>query len=142
MLLARPAWTQVTVVHRREAPTPPNLPPDQAAKLRQVVIDMDTLAEQHEAFAGVDAVFCALGTTRKVAGSAAAFKKVDLQYVAAGAQAAAAAGVRMFSLVSAQGANAGVWASDAAPFHALLYTQTKGKVCVELSSVAHALYAV
>lgn len=130
MLLARPAWTHVTVLHRRTSTLPPDLPADQAAKLTQVVIDMDTLATHHEAFAGVDAVFCALGTTRKAAGSAAAFKKVDLEYVAAGARAAAAAGVRMFSLVSAQGANAGVWASDAAPFHALLYTQTKGKVAV------------
>lgn len=129
MLLAHPAWTQVTLVHRREAPLPPNLPPDHAAKLRQVIVDLDMLAQQHEAFAGADAVFCALGTTRKAAGSAAAFKKVDLEYVSAGAQAAAAAGVRLFSLVSAQGANARVWASDAAPFHALLYTQTKGKVC-------------
>lgn len=116
------------MVHRREAELPPDLTPDQKAKLRQVVVNMDALAQQHEAFASADAVFCALGTTRKAAGSAAAFKKVDFEYVAGGAQAAAAAGVRCFSLVSAQGANAGVWASDAAPFHALLYTQTKGKV--------------
>lgn len=75
---------------------------------------------------GTNTVFCALGTTRAVAGSASAFKKVDYEYVAAAARAAKAAGVPSFSLVSAQGANASLWASDLAPFHGLLYAKTKG----------------
>jgi hypothetical protein len=45
------------------------LPADQpgASKLQQVVVDMDALAaEAGSSFRGVDAVFCALGTTRAV----------------------------------------------------------------------------
>lgn len=109
---------------------PPSAPPEQASKLKQVIINMDELAQHTDAFANADAVFCALGTTRKAAGSAAAFKKVDLEYVAASAHAAAASKVKLYALVSSQGANASMWASDAAPFHGLLYAQTKGKVGV------------
>ncbi|KXZ55745.1 hypothetical protein GPECTOR_2g1295 [Gonium pectorale] len=83
-----------------------------------------SLAE--DAFAGANVVFCALGTTRKVAGSAAAFKKVDYEYVAAGARLAKACGVAHFSLVSAQGANHKCPANDLGLFHGLLYTKTKG----------------
>lgn len=53
---------------------------------------------------------------------------MDLEFVAAAAAVAKKAGARHFSLVSAQGANANMWASDLKPLHALLYTQTKGKV--------------
>ena len=92
---------------------------------------MDTLETNPEVLSalsdGVDSVFCGLGTTRAVAGSADAFRKVDLDYVIAAAKASKASGVRHFSLVSAVGANPGLWASDWKPFHGLLYSQTKGK---------------
>ncbi|KAL4451875.1 hypothetical protein ABPG75_007537 [Micractinium tetrahymenae] len=123
-LLVSPRWSSVTA----EAPAQYKSQPGfDAAKLKQVVVDMDRLEEQAgSAFAGADSVFCCLGTTRAAAGSAEAFKKVDLHYVEAAARAAAAAGVPHFSLVSAQGARAGLWASDLKPFHGLLYAKTKG----------------
>jgi len=95
------------------------------------VVDMDTLATDQGVEStlrdeNVQAVFCALGTTRAVAGSAEGFKKVDLTYVASAAQVAKKSGVEQFSLVSATGANAGLWASDWKLFHGLLYSKTKG----------------
>ena len=62
--------------------------------------------------------FCALGTTRAVAGSDAAFQAVDRDAVLAFARAAKAAGVRRFALVSALGAD---------PASASLYLRTKGQ---------------
>jgi oxidoreductase len=90
---------------------------------------MDTLESNPQvtsALSGADSVFCALGTTRAVAGSAEAFKKVDYEYIAAAGRAAKKAGVPHFGLVSAQGANANLWASDWKLFHGLLYAKTKG----------------
>jgi len=90
---------------------------------------MDTLEADPQvttAMSGANSVFCALGTTRAVAGSAEAFKKVDYEYVAAAGRAAKTAGVPHFGLVSAQGANANLWASDWKVFHGLLYAKTKG----------------
>lgn len=117
-------WGSVKTIGRR---TPDDDQPRSAA-VHHVKLDLDQLGspEAAAAFQGADAVFCALGTTRGVAGSAAAFKKVDFDYVAATAKAAKEAGARYFGLVSAQGANARVWASDLAPFHPLLYARTKG----------------
>ncbi|WIA24116.1 hypothetical protein OEZ85_013714 [Tetradesmus obliquus] len=142
-LLASDQWSKVITVGRREVPLPADQPG--ASKLQQVVVNMDALqreaagivsnvvvnmdALQSEAagsFAGVDAVFCALGTTRADAGSADGFRKVDHDYVAAAAAAAKAAGVPYFGLVSAQGAAAGVPSSDWRLLHPLLYTRTKG----------------
>ncbi|WIA24117.1 hypothetical protein OEZ85_013714 [Tetradesmus obliquus] len=98
-----------------------------AGIVSNVVVNMDALqSEAAGSFAGVDAVFCALGTTRADAGSADGFRKVDHDYVAAAAAAAKAAGVPYFGLVSAQGAAAGVPSSDWRLLHPLLYTRTKG----------------
>lgn len=126
-LLERDAWETVVTIGRRPVPEPPG---NHGNKLQQVVVDMDQLSSSPEAaaaFRGADAVFCALGTTRAVAGSAAAFNKVDRDYVAASAQLARVAVVRYFGLVTAAGANAKVWAADFAPLHPLLYARTKGE---------------
>eukprot|EP00882_Tetradesmus_deserticola_P001979 GHRQ01002121.1.p1 GENE.GHRQ01002121.1~~GHRQ01002121.1.p1 ORF type:complete len:278 (+),score=130.78 GHRQ01002121.1:147-980(+) len=124
-LLASDQWSKVITVGRRQVALPTDQPG--ASKLQQVVVDMDALQGQAGAsFSGVDAVFCALGTTRADAGSAEVFKKVDHEYVAAAAAAAAAARVPWFGLVSAQGANAAMPASDWKLLHPLLYTRTKG----------------
>lgn len=56
-------------------------------------------------FAGDPAVFVALGTTRKAAGSKEAFRRVDLEYVRAVGQAARAAGVSHLLAVSSVGAS-------------------------------------
>ena len=53
----------------------------------------------------VDDVFIALGTTIKVAGSAAAFRAIDFDAVVALARAARAAGASRLGVVSAMGAN-------------------------------------
>lgn len=66
----------------------------------------------------VDEAYCALGTTRRDAGSAAAFRAVDLELVATFARAARAAGARRFGLVSALGADAS---------SLFLYPRTKGE---------------
>lgn len=67
----------------------------------------------------VDAILCALGTTRAKAGSDAAFRHVDYALPMIFATAGRAAGVRTFALVSAVGA------STSSRF---LYARTKGEV--------------
>uniref|UniRef100_UPI003BA242B3 NAD(P)H-binding protein n=1 Tax=Aeromonas jandaei TaxID=650 RepID=UPI003BA242B3 len=67
----------------------------------------------------VDIAFCALGTTRKDAGSAEAFRRVDLDYVIAFAKLARSHGCQRLIVVSSMGASA---SSPA------LYPRTKGEM--------------
>ncbi|MGL4765166.1 MAG: NAD(P)H-binding protein [Aeromonas sp.] len=67
----------------------------------------------------VDIAFCALGTTRKDAGSAEAFRRVDLDYVIAFAKLARRHGCQRLVVVSSMGASA---RSPA------LYPRTKGEM--------------
>ncbi|WP_421229293.1 NAD(P)H-binding protein [Aeromonas jandaei] len=67
----------------------------------------------------VDIAFCALGTTRKDAGSAEAFRRVDLDYVIAFAKLARSHGCQRLIVVSSMGASA---RSPA------LYPRTKGEM--------------
>ncbi|CAJ1823306.1 hypothetical protein PEKONANI_01806 [Aeromonas jandaei] len=67
----------------------------------------------------VDIAFCALGTTRKEAGSAEAFRRVDLDYVIAFAELALRHGCQRLIVVSSMGASA---RSPA------LYPRTKGEM--------------
>lgn len=100
-LLARDNWiSEVRVLARR--PLPAELSQERVTEL---IVDFDHLQEKPEWFA-VDAVFSALGTTIKKAGSQAAFRKVDFDYPLALAKAARARGARHFLFVSALGANA------------------------------------
>jgi uncharacterized protein YbjT (DUF2867 family) len=71
------------------------------------------------AFPTCDAVFCALGTTIKVAGSEKAFYEVDYELVLRAAQAAQAAGANRMAVVSALGAN---------PKSRVFYSRTKGQM--------------
>jgi len=156
-LLASDKWASVTTVGRRPLDAPAAAAestaagaralfstPERAAaagkKLRHVdAPDVEDLPAG--AFAGADAVFCALGTTRGDAGSAEAFLRVDLGGVRAavaaanggGAANANAAGAaqqprrpRFFGLVSASGANSALPAPRFVGLHPLLYSQTKG----------------
>ncbi|APV51771.1 NAD-dependent dehydratase [Betaproteobacteria bacterium GR16-43] len=66
-----------------------------------------------------DGAICALGTTRKTAGSDAAFRAVDHDLVLAVAQRLRGAGVTRFALVSSLGADSR---------SRVLYTRTKGDV--------------
>lgn len=123
-------WDRIITIGRRK-PDGSFEDHESSGRLVHLVIDMDTLATNQRVEStlrdeNVQAVFCALGTTRAVAGSAEGFKKVDLTYVASAAQVAKKSGAQQFSLVSAAGANAGLWASDWKPFHGLLYSKTKG----------------
>jgi uncharacterized protein YbjT (DUF2867 family) len=72
-------------------------------KLDEHVVRFDDLGP-HAPHFKVDAVFCALGTTIKTAGSQAAFRRVDFDYPLAVARLAKAQGVPHFLLVSALGA--------------------------------------
>jgi uncharacterized protein YbjT (DUF2867 family) len=66
-----------------------------------------------------DAIFCALGTTIKAAGSQEAFRKVDFEYVVNSARAAKQAGATRMAVVSALGAS-----SESSVF----YSRTKGQM--------------
>lgn len=87
-------------------------------KLIQKIINFDHLDEYREAF-NVEHVFCALGTTIKVAGTKEAFKKVDYDYVYNSAKLAKENGAKSFFLVSALGSN---------PNSPVFYSRVKGEV--------------
>jgi uncharacterized protein YbjT (DUF2867 family) len=98
---------------RRALPSELSRPP-----VVSVQVDYSRL-EPPPAWAAADHVFCALGTTRRQAGSAAAFRQVDLEYPVALARAARSRGARHFLLVSALGAS---------PTSRVFYNRVKGEV--------------
>ncbi len=100
LLANEPAFTEVRALLRRPLPDASRSP-----KVRECIADFAKLADHPEWFA-VSHVFCALGTTIKVAGSQAAFRQVDFEYPLAIAKLAKAQGAQHFYLVSALGANA------------------------------------
>jgi uncharacterized protein YbjT (DUF2867 family) len=75
------------------------------AKLVEAVVDFDH-PESLRAHLAVDAVFCALGTTLKQAGSQAVFRQVDLDYPLTLARLAIGAGAKQYLVVTAVGADA------------------------------------
>ena len=91
-------------------------------KLAQQVVDFERL--DRVAVPEVDAVFCCLGTTLRVAGSRAAFRRVDHDHVLACARAARAAGAGHFLLVSAIGADA-----RSRVFYSRVKGETEADVC-------------
>lgn len=86
-------------------------------RLRVVRIDYENLPDADEWWAA-DAVICALGTTRRKAGSAHAFRHFDHDRVVAALRLARAHGTPTLALVSAAGA------SNRSPF---LYSRVKGE---------------
>lgn len=124
LLCADPAWGKVVVLTRRKAgPAHP--------KLDEMIVDFDHLSAV--AIPPVDAAFCCLGTTIKVAGSQAAFRRVDHDYVLAFAQRALAAGARQFLLVSALGADA---------HSAVFYNRVKGETEAAIAALGFASASV
>ena len=103
---------RLVALTRREAPIP------RGTRMEMMVADP---ARWPEAIATIapEAVICALGTTRRKAGSEKAFRAVDHDLVLALAEAARKAGVANFVLVSSVGANA-----SGKPF----YLRVKGEV--------------
>ena len=100
LLAAAPGVAEVRALVRRPLIT------RRDSRVRECRADFDRLGEHPGYFSGVDAAFCALGTTIKVAGSQEAFRRVDFDYPLAIAKAARAAGASHFLLVSAMGASA------------------------------------
>jgi uncharacterized protein YbjT (DUF2867 family) len=100
LLSAEPGIAEVRALVRRP------LIVRQDSKVRECRTELDRLDAHPEWFQGVDAAFCALGTTIKKAGSQDAFRRVDFDFPLAVAKAARAAQVPHFRLVSALGASA------------------------------------
>lgn len=118
-------WDEVRVLVRR--PLELNHP-----KLKQIRMDWEQLGQYKEQFAGVNAVFCCLGTTIKKAGSQKQFERVDLEYPLEAAAIAKASGVKQFLVVSSMGAS-----SKSRNF----YTRTKGRTEDGLTAVGfHGLH--
>jgi uncharacterized protein YbjT (DUF2867 family) len=100
LLAAEPGIAEIRALVRRP------LILRQDSKVRECRTELDRLDAHPEWFQGVDAAFCALGTTIKKAGSQDAFRRVDFDFPLAVAKAARAADVPHFLLVSALGASA------------------------------------
>lgn len=104
--------SRLVALSRREAPIP------RGAKMEMMIADP---ADWPEAIAAIvpEAVICALGTTRRKAGSEEAFRAVDHDLVMRLAGAAKEAGASHFVLVSSVGADA---------TSKTLYLRVKGEV--------------
>lgn len=89
------SFARVTVLARRATGTT-------HAKLDERILDLDAMNASH--FAGVDQIFCALGTTMRTAGSEAAFRHVDYDLPILAAKRGLEAGAHHYLLVSALGA--------------------------------------
>lgn len=92
------------------------------ARLHAPVVTFDSLPRDADWWQA-DAFICALGTTRKAAGSRAVFAQVDLAYPLAMARHAHAAGTPCCVVTTAMGAN---------PRSAWFYNRTKGLLEDEL----------
>ena len=96
-LIDDPDYSRIVVLTRRAVVLP------LSSKVEQRIVDFERLSAAD--VAGVDDVFCALGTTIKKAGSQAAFSKVDFEAVVDLARATVEAGAKRFVLVSSVGAD-------------------------------------
>jgi len=115
-------------VHPGEVP----LSDAQRRKFQPCVVGFDRLDRHAEHFA-VDAVFCALGTTIRQAGSQASFRQVDFDAPLQIAQLAHAQGASRFLLVSALGASAR---------SRVFYNRVKGELEDAIEAIGFAQFAV
>jgi uncharacterized protein YbjT (DUF2867 family) len=112
-LAADRTWREVRALVRQALPS-------ELAGPTVVSVQVDyTRLEPPPLWAAADHVFCALGTTMRQAGSAAAFRQVDFEYPVALARAARIRGDRHFLLVTALGAE---------PASRVFYNRVKGEV--------------
>ena len=95
-LVEEPGWDRVVSLARRRVGW-------EHPRLVERRVDFERLEAEEPVEA--DAAFCALGTTRKKAGSKRAFRRVDHDYVVRFARAAHAGGAAQFLLVSSIGAD-------------------------------------
>jgi uncharacterized protein YbjT (DUF2867 family) len=119
-LAAESTWREVRALVRHALPPGLSRP-----TVVSVQVDYARL-EPPPLWTAADHVFCALGTTMRQAGSAAAFRRVDFEYPLALARAAEAGGTRHFLLVSALGA---------APASRVFYNRVKGEVEVAITAL-------
>ncbi len=94
-------------------------------RVSALLVDFDALP----ALPRVDDVYCALGTTIKVAGSQEAFRRVDYDYVLRVARAGRAAGASRLAIVSALGAD---------PRSRVFYNRVKGELERDVVSLGYA----
>jgi uncharacterized protein YbjT (DUF2867 family) len=112
-LAAASEWSEVRALARGALPQELAVP-----KVVAVKVDYGAL-EPPPAWAEVDQVFCALGTTIKQAGTQEAFRRVDFDYPLAVAKAARVKGARHFLMVTALGASAR---------SSVFYSRVKGEI--------------
>ncbi len=98
LLATDPACERVVAIGRRPSGVT-------AKSVTDVIADLGEPAS-YRAHLDVDCVFCALGTTIKVAGSEDAFRRVDHDYPLTAAREAALVGARRYAIVTAVGADA------------------------------------
>jgi uncharacterized protein YbjT (DUF2867 family) len=96
LMLRDPSWSRIDVLARRSTGR-------SDPRLREHRAELGEMAQHAETF-GAHAVFCALGTTIRKAGSQEAFRRIDLDAVAEAARLSASKGARQFLLVTAAGA--------------------------------------
>lgn len=125
------AFSRVTVIGRR--PLPSSLASrDSSGKLIEHVFDLEDI-EAHEQHVAADAIICALGTTRRAAGSKEQFERVDREYPRRIARVGKAQGVRHFLLVSAIGADSS---------SRFFYNRVKGRVEEDVRAVGFHRYTI
>lgn len=120
LLLHDAAISAVRVIARRATGA-------QSPKLEEHVLDLDAM-EQHRALFDVDAIFCALGTTIKVAGSQDRFRMIDHGYPLTAARLGRERNAQHFLLVSALGAD---------PHSRVFYNRVKGEVERDLLALGY-----
>lgn len=112
LIVSSQRYAKAIVLHRRATPFA-NL-----AKIEERVIDFAKLGSIAPP-EGLDAVFCCIGTTQKIAGSTEAFQRVDRDIPIVLAQCAAAYRAAAFVTISSLGADAG---------SSSVYLKTKGEM--------------
>lgn len=119
---ARADVATVTAPVRRLPAAPPR---GTTRAVRWLELDFSQL-EGHQDLFAVNAVVCALGTTRAQAGSQEAFETVDLELPLRAARLARESGAERFGLVSSTGAD------EASP---IAYLRTKGRLETALADL-------
>ena len=110
-LLADDRYASVIVVARRSTGA-------KHAKLVEHVFDLDQMESLPEAFVADD-VFCALGTTIRIAGSQERFRAIDFELPLRAARLAREGGAAQYLLVSSVGAD---------PRSRIFYSRVKGEL--------------
>lgn len=133
VLLDQPDVARVVALGRREVPAPATVPAEVRRKLESRVVDFGHLEAHADAFAGIEHIFCALGTTIRQAGSQARFLEVDHDYPLAAARLGREHGASHFLLVSALGAD---------PASRVFYNRVKGQVEQDIAALAYPSFTI